>query len=118
MNSGQRAYPTPEVVDQILSIGQRRYPREACGVVMPPNLVCELQNKARNPRKGYEIDTEELVQVLADNMGSVSLERKDILLWHTHPSGTVGPSKGDMESRIDGFRYLVVAMPSGEATIF
>jgi proteasome lid subunit RPN8/RPN11 len=40
------------------------------------------------------------------------------IVWHTHPSGNIGPSKGDMDSKIQGFQYLVVTMPSGEATLF
>lgn len=115
----QRASATPEVIDQILVIGQQRQPNEACGIVMYPNLVIELPNVAGNPRQAYEIDNEDLVKTLAQRIMTIdTIEREDILIWHTHPSGLVGPSQGDLDARVEGFRYLVVAMPRGKAALF
>lgn len=119
MSSAQRASATPEAIDRILSIGSERQPREACGVILPPDLVIELPNIARNPRQAYEIGTEDLVNALAERFfAGDDLQREDIVLWHTHPSGYIGPSEGDMDSRVEGFRYLVVSMPNGEASYF
>jgi proteasome lid subunit RPN8/RPN11 len=47
-----------------------------------------------------------------------NLPMDHFIVWHTHPSGNIGPSKGDMDTKIEGFQYLVVTMPSGEATLF
>ena len=115
------ASATPEVIDQILVIGQKRQPNEACGVILPHDLVVELPNVAKNPTEAYEIDNEDLVKVLVPLLQSEDegdLQRSDIIIWHTHPSGSVGPSEADMMARASGFRYLVVAVPSGKATQF
>ncbi len=119
----QRASATPEVIETILAIGHERKPNEACGVVLPPyNQVLELPNMAKDSNKAYEIDNEDLVELLASQWldGDLpdSIGRSDIVIWHTHPSGFIGPSKGDMEGKAEGFRYLVVSMPNGEASLF
>lgn len=114
-----QASATPEVIDQILVIGQKRQPREACGVILPPDRVFELPNVARNPRLAYKVDNEDLIQLIAERfLAGDELSREDLIIWHTHPSGHIGPSQGDMESKAEGFRYLVVALPGGEASLF
>lgn len=116
----QPALVTPEVIDQILVIGLERQPNEACGVVLPRDSVVELPNIAENPTAAYEIDNEDLVQAIEPIMRTTGslIQRSDIIIWHTHPSDSVGPSEADMMARASGFRYLVVAIPSGKASQF
>jgi proteasome lid subunit RPN8/RPN11 len=38
-----------------------------------------------------------------------------IAIWHSHPSGLVGPSRADMQKRIEGVAYLVVTIESDGA---
>lgn len=113
------ASATPEVIDRILIIGLERQPNEACGVVLPRDSVIELPNVAGNPTEAYEIDNEDLVRALLPNYETgYDIQRSDIIIWHTHPSDSVGPSEADMMTRASGFRYLVVAVPSGKASQF
>lgn len=37
-----------------------------------------------------------------------------VTIWHTHPSGMIGPSKGDLENLVEGVRYLVMTIPTKE----
>lgn len=107
------------VVPRIMEIGQLRKPMEACGVVVPDlseaprDWVKELTNRSPSPHNAYDIDPATITDLLAapEIWGNV-------LIWHTHPSGHVGPSRGDMHARIDGLKYLVVTLPNGEAVLF
>lgn len=36
--------------------------------------------------------------------------RDSIVLWHTHPSGSVGPSRGDLDHKLGDLTYLVVSL--------
>jgi proteasome lid subunit RPN8/RPN11 len=109
------------VVPKIVEIGLERAPSEACGLVIP-NLeatpdqwVQELINRSEDPTNSYRFDTSAVRALLTDRE-----VWEDVLIWHTHPSGHVGPSRRDMEERhaeLKG-RYLVVALPRGEATLF
>ena len=107
------------IIPQIVELGLRRAPFEACGIVVPDlevpaaNWVKELQNRSSDPLNSYEIDTA-TIKTLVENAENWS----DILVWHTHPRGGIGPSKGDVESKAKGLRYLVVALPRGEAVLF
>jgi proteasome lid subunit RPN8/RPN11 len=107
------------VVPKILEFGMLRYPYEACGVIvpdlnMPADLwVTELKNRSLDPLNSYKIDPETIATLLVDPD-----VWEDVLIWHTHPSGHIGPSEGDMKQRDVRLKYLVVALPGGEATMF
>jgi proteasome lid subunit RPN8/RPN11 len=115
---------SPEVVDQILGIGLECAPEEACGVVLPNLRVIQLRNCSDlNRETSYEVNTQDLIEIIADYIAESGIEavnftRAHFLIWHTHPSGNIGPSHGDMCNRLDNFMYGVVALPSGQATLF
>ena len=111
--------PMEVVVPRIVEIGLQRQPSEACGIIVanlstpPREWVIELTNRSTQPTSSYEIDAATINQILSD------LEVwGDVLVWHTHPSGFSGPSARDMSTRVEGIKYLVVALPHGEASIF
>lgn len=108
--------PTPEQVQKIIEIGLARSPREACGIFTVAGLH-ELDNVASDPYDGYVIDVPELAQKLQLEFGR-SCGWDDFVIWHTHPSGHIGPSSRDMENKIDGLNYFVVALPNGEGAMF
>jgi proteasome lid subunit RPN8/RPN11 len=98
-------------LERIVAIGEARRPREACGLVLGDGRVFELPNRSDEPASSYQTDV--------DDLEALDLVEGDLrdgwAIWHTHPSGNVGPSSGDLKNRLDGVRYLVVAIPSGEA---
>lgn len=109
------------IIPRILEIGMKRLPNEACGLVVPDfdkpvdDWVIELNNRSPDPLNSYVIDPEALGQITLDPE-----VWEDVLIWHTHPSGHIGPSKRDVETMIPQLkrRYLVVALPGGEAVLF
>jgi proteasome lid subunit RPN8/RPN11 len=36
--------------------------------------------------------------------------RESLVIWHTHPSGNVGPSRGDLLHKLGDLSYLVVSI--------
>lgn len=107
------------VIPRILEYGMLESPREACGVIIPDlgapadSWVHKMINRSETPEFAYSIDPATVRALVTD-----AKAWEDVLVWHTHPSGLVGPSKPDMEARIPGLRYLVVTLPRGEAVLF
>lgn len=109
---------TPENIEQIVQLGNLRLPAEACGIIILGELT-ELANMASDRTKNSVIHTAAMLNVIGDK----DLDPKDITIWHTHPSNTVGPSEDDIANKpTEGpgseMIYLVVAIPSGKATIY
>lgn len=106
------------MVDQIAQIGLAAYPHEACGLLLPTPVrgqqVIQLPNRSKEPLDSVEVDPDdfiiemELLYGEADAIPDEVLE--DIVVWHTHPSGNVGPSKYDMENKPAKLGCLVVAI--------
>jgi proteasome lid subunit RPN8/RPN11 len=118
--------PMEVIIPAILAYGLEERPFEACGVIVP-NLneapgswVRKMINRADNPMNSYRLDPEMIQQLSADLTPEEDQQRvwEDVIVWHTHPSGSVGPSAGDMEYRVEGLKYLVVSIPNGEAVLF
>lgn len=110
-------YPTRSIACQkILDLGIEAAPEEACGVLVPGVLgfrVIPLRNRSPHPEDSYVIDPE--------TVRSLRLQPEvwgDVRVWHTHPGGNVGPSPGDLKSKIRGLRYMVVTVPTGEVVEF
>jgi len=117
------ALVTPEIVDQVLQLGKAVDPFEACGIITPDGLVVQVPNVSEAPDRHYQLDPEGLANALYEFAARVvepvsELRREHFIVWHTHPNGNVGPSAVDMRQRVEGFRYLVVAIPSGVASLF
>ena len=118
------AWASPEVLDQILLLGQAAAPNEACGIITPDLRVVSLPNVTpTNAESSYAIQSEDLVEAISHyiaraKVDETEVQRAQFMIWHTHPSGYIGPSRGDLDNRASGFQYVVVALPNGEATIF
>ena len=115
--------PLDIVVPHLLAIGLEENPYEACGLIVPSlsvppiNWVHRMINRAENPFSSYRLDPATIQQLLED-VGAEERVWEDVIVWHTHPSGYVGPSPGDMANRLEGLKYLVVSIPRGEAVYF
>jgi len=108
------------VIPKIIQLGLEQLPYEACGIVVPnldrpaEDWVIPMKNRSEDPLNSYAIDVATMKALVKNDKDAWS----DVLVWHTHPSGHVGPSKRDWDGRVPGLRYLVVALPTGEATLF
>lgn len=119
-----KPWASPEVVDQILELGRAESPVEACGIVTPDLRVVRLPNRHEtSTRDSFVISSEDLINAIEEyvdraKVDPAALDRSHFMVWHTHPGGQVGPSKGDLEHRVPGFQNLVVTLPDGLATVF
>jgi len=114
---------SPEVVDQVLLVGEAAGINEACGVITPDSMVVELPNTSPSPHNSFVIASGDLVSAIEayverTGVDPSSLTRAHFIIWHTHPGGVIGPSKGDLRERLEGFQYVVITLPGGEATQF
>lgn len=115
---------SPDIVDRILVVGgEQASVGEACGILTPDQEITVLPNRSTDPGSSYVIGNEDLIEAIADYIERSGVDpeevtREHVLIWHTHPSGNIGPSRGDMQSRVDGFMYGVVTLPNGPATLF
>lgn len=107
---------TPDMLVEIGRIGELRKPNEACGVLLPipmrNRVVWEVPNRAEDGTDKFEMHSDDVVIMLeewaADNAQHAVWE--NIVLWHTHPSGSIGPSKADLENKIEKCGNLVVSL--------
>jgi proteasome lid subunit RPN8/RPN11 len=73
--------------------------------------VIELPNRSMRPRDSYELHGSDIVLALEHWFESVDQATRDgICIWHTHPSGNVGPSRGDLDHKLGDLSYLVVSL--------
>jgi len=88
---------------------------ELCGVLVPTLLhgshIVMLPNRSKFPHSAFEIRGEDLrlalEQWLEDNDSSLWTQ---VVFWHTHPGGGVGPSTVDLKNKPKGANSLVIAL--------
>lgn len=103
-----------QALPEIERIGKSRLPNEACGLLLDMpwhnargqvSYVKELPNRSLTADR-YQVNADDIRYVLE---GLEEVE--DVAVWHTHPSGFLGPSEGDLEHRPDpNIWMLVVAL--------
>jgi proteasome lid subunit RPN8/RPN11 len=98
-------HPTPEQLDEMARLGRLRFPQETGGVLHNGRLI-EMPNRATpvDAVDSYLITVEDIF----DAVGGATTE--EVLFWHTHPGGMIGPSSVDLGSQIEGFQYMVVTV--------
>lgn len=107
-----------DLLSDIVRLGEAALPYEACGVICQ-GVVISVPNRAPDPTRSYLIQANEITEAVTAACGPLTHDMvDDLIIWHTHPSGLVGPSREDMTHRLENYRYLVVAMPSGIPTWF
>lgn len=106
---------TEALLAELEEIGRRRAPTEACGLLLPVprghSYVVELPNRSLRPQDEYRIWPDDIEVAIGEWAHSVSeAARNAVAIWHTHPQGNIGPSRGDMSKRLEGVPYLVLAL--------
>jgi proteasome lid subunit RPN8/RPN11 len=109
---------TEDLIQEIVTIGDLRLPNEACGVLLPTphrnKRVFEIPNRSKYPANSFEMHSDDIVMEIEDwiieNPSSACWEQ--VTIWHTHPSGGVGPSRVDLQNRIEKCGNLVISLGS------
>lgn len=101
---------TDRIVDSIGQIGEFRKPNEAVGIIVKQK-VFELPNRGLDPQHGFTIHTDDIRITLENN--AILMHQTDwdnMVLWHTHPGGSIGPSPMDMRTKVVNVMNLVIAL--------
>lgn len=101
-----------EALTWVKQWGLQSRPREACGIVVRRSneryFVWQMPNFAEG-RTEYVIDSAMVAATVSEETFY-----NNTWVWHTHPGGQVGPSRGDIESQQLGVQYMVMTLPRGE----
>lgn len=109
---------SPLARDMIAQQVTDKLPEEAVGLLWEqPGVgvgVIALDNISEDPEHSYAISTAEMIRAFEVESGrdilSAISEGCSLTLWHSHPSGQVGPSRGDMREKLEGLQYMVVSV--------
>lgn len=97
--------------DELKRIALLRAPLEAVGLIYPWGEVVELPNGSDSPENSFRLTKQEMV----DALGWVDEEDMQYCaLWHSHPSGGVGPSRIDLQNKTPFTYHLVVSIVDGD----
>jgi proteasome lid subunit RPN8/RPN11 len=106
---------------EIYRLGLTRYPAEACGLLVdvPRRLhtgdlthVIELPNRSLAANGQYVVLPGDIELALRDYD-----EIEEAAIWHTHPSGYIGPSEGDKAHRPTADVHMVVVALTPEGPV-
>lgn len=108
------------LIAELERIGKDRLPNEACGIIIPTpwrgRQIFEMPNRSMHPRDSFQFTTDDLYIELKGWVEATDHDVwNDIVIWHTHPAGGVGPSRQDMRSKIPKVGHLVVALTENGA---
>lgn len=94
--------------DRLKQVILRKRPEEAVGLIASDGRVIELTNTSSQPESNFEITKLELLEVLSSesNTGDVG----QMIFWHSHPGGGIGPSRTDMQQKMPYLQHLVVSI--------
>ena len=95
----------------ILHLVTARHPNEAVGLILPDNRVVELTNRSATPSNQFLITGRETHAAITQHGFLVNEDTvRRTTLWHSHPSGGVGPSRIDMQQKVPLMSHLVITV--------
>lgn len=103
---------TQQTLNQLKTLILDKSPHEAVGLLTTAGLVIELPNRSSNPQTTFEIHKSDIIASLE---GVEPIE--NLTLWHSHPGGGIGPSRQDLQQRVEYFNHLVLAIVDGELVL-
>lgn len=100
---------------EIYELGLKAQPAETCGVILPTpfkgSQVVEVKNEAQDAENHFYTTGKAIAKVIYEwFLTATHQETLDIIFWHTHPNGGIGPSRVDLRERIFGGHHLVVSL--------
>jgi len=100
-----------ELHTHLRQIALDRAPLEAVGLILPDDDIIELPNRSDEPEDQFVASRNDIIEALSDIKG---IDLENVVLFHTHPGGGVGPSKIDMRNKTPFQYHLVVTVVDGD----
>jgi proteasome lid subunit RPN8/RPN11 len=93
----------------LLELIRGEAPNEAVGIIYN-EMVYPLTNISMSPEDHFAVNLVELRELV--HTLKIHFDRVDdeVVLWHSHPSGGVGPSRVDMHHKTPLKHHLVVSL--------
>lgn len=111
------AYDDSNIVKQIHTLGVDASPEEACGLLYLREsrwTILQLTNIAEDRTNRFAISSDEIVDKLQEWLAAATpADMATMVIWHTHPSGGVGPSRIDLQQRTTRANLVVAITPDG-----
>lgn len=103
------------IIQEIYELGLKAKPAEACGVILPTpfngSQVVEVENWALDTESHFYTTGKAIAEAIHEwLLTATHQETMDIIFWHTHPKGGIGPSRIDLRERVFGGHHLVVSL--------
>ena len=100
-----------QLITELERVANLRAPVEAVGLILPDDTVVELPNRSLTPHNRFEVFGADVRITLEMNGVPLSQEGlQNCTLWHSHPSGGVGPSRTDMKNTVSVMSHLVISL--------
>lgn len=110
----------PDLLEEIVEHARRDAPAECCGVVISRDGVAEavhpLDNLARTPKMGFEVDP----MVLSRLLDAAEDDGAEIgAIYHSHPRSAPEPSQTDINFSAGwpGVEWIIVGHATTEPTV-
>ena len=90
-------------------------PNEAVGLIVRGDQVVELTNGSDHPEDSFSVGVDDITLQL-DRLGLILTQDEwhEVILWHSHPGGGIGPSRVDMRNRVPAWAHLVITLTPDE----
>lgn len=92
---------------ELEQLAREASPYEAVGIISHDGSVYPLPNRHKEPQSAFELHKQDLIELIEYHPELVLTE---LTLWHSHPSGGVGPSRVDMQNKTPIRYHLVVTL--------
>ena len=106
----------PSVRAAILRQTRAAYPLEGCGLLLGTRqadrahvLVARHANNLAASPDRYELDP---ADIIAADSEARAKGRQVLGVWHSHPDRPAGPSAADRAEGVDGWIYVIAALPA------
>ncbi|AVR56899.1 hypothetical protein PBI_TRISCUIT_26 [Microbacterium phage Triscuit] len=88
-------------------------PNEVGGIIVREREVHVLHNHSEHPHDEFLFYLSELKTAVLHYQVPLDRINEDVILWHTHPAGLIGPSRKDMQNRTPLKHHLVLTHVDG-----
>lgn len=97
--------PEGEVHRIITELVLKNQSQEVVGIITADGRVVELPNLSPHPSANFQVSKADLLKALAGES-----DLSNLVFWHSHPGGGIGPSRTDMQQKIPYLQHLVVSI--------